>query len=94
MSVTQAAHHAEDVLSVDVVCPAARDREAGLARCSTATEVTDEAIMSRVVGRVSSPRFVGRRDELVVLEDALARTRDGWARWCSLVGRRVPGRAG
>ncbi|HUA48201.1 MAG TPA: AAA family ATPase [Solirubrobacteraceae bacterium] len=33
--------------------------------------------MIRAVGRVSSPRFIGRRDELMVLEAALARTREG-----------------
>ena len=32
----------------------------------------------RMVGRVSSPRFVDRRKELSAIEAALARTRDGW----------------
>jgi predicted ATPase len=34
--------------------------------------------MIGVVGRVSSPRFIGRREELLALEAALARTRDGF----------------
>ena len=34
-------------------------------------------IIVRVVGRVSSPLFVGRRDELAALEAALARSREG-----------------
>ena len=34
-------------------------------------------IIVRVVGRVSSPRFVGRRDEPAALEAALARSREG-----------------
>jgi len=42
-----------------------------------AAAVKDGGTMTRVVGRVSSPRFIGRRDELIVLESALARAQEG-----------------
>ena len=44
----------------------------------TATAVRYERRTIRELGRVSSPRFIGRRDELTVLEAALARAREGW----------------
>ncbi len=52
----------------------------------------DGGTMVRAVGRVSSPRFIGRREELVALEAALERTMKGSARSCSSAGRRVSGR--
>ncbi|HEY2654141.1 MAG TPA: AAA family ATPase, partial [Solirubrobacteraceae bacterium] len=42
-----------------------------------AVAVKDQGRMIREIGRVSSPRFIGRRDELTVLEAALARAREG-----------------
>ena len=44
----------------------------------TATAVREERRTIRELGRVSSPRFIGRGDELAVLEAALARAREGW----------------
>ena len=42
-----------------------------------ASAMDDAGKLVRVVGRVSSPRFVDRRNELLALDAALARTRDG-----------------
>jgi DNA-binding CsgD family transcriptional regulator len=43
-----------------------------------ATAERDSGRMIRAVGRVSSPRFIGRREELTVLEAAIARAREGY----------------
>ena len=40
-------------------------------------EPRDSGVIVRTVGRVSSPRFVDRRKELLAIEAAVARTRDG-----------------
>jgi hypothetical protein len=42
-----------------------------------AAHIEDCGHPSHAVGRVSSPRFIGRRGELMALDAALPRTREG-----------------
>ena len=56
-----------------------KSRSSGTALlCDPAVGLRDGGILTRTVGRVSSPRFVDRRKELAAIEAELARSRDGW----------------